>query len=123
MNTQLTYTTSAIALLIYGIGFMLAPGQLLALYDVQLDLNGLVISRLLGAAFAGCGILNWLARKAEHSQAILMSNFVHFVIGFVLVLWGRMSGAGNELLWLNVGLYLLFAIGFGRLSLIRGRLN
>ena len=106
---------SAILILIYGVGFLLAPTFVLSFYDISLSLEGNVIARLLGAAFTGFAVLNWIARESTdpNVRRIVMSgNFVHFAFGFLTILIGKLNGAGNDLVWFNVGLYLLLSLGF-----------
>lgn len=115
MNIKAILLFSSIVLVAYGLGFMVIPSIMLGLYGVSLDLPGIVITQLLGAAFCGLGILNWRAQNITNSafnKIIILSNAVHFFLGFILLVIGKLNGAGNNLVWFNPGLYLLFSAGF-----------
>ncbi len=107
---------NSIVLTIFGIGFILLPETMTALYGAELTAIGLVLARLLGAAFLGFGILRWTARKAEQSdllKALVLAGFVEDAIGFLVLLTAQMAGLMNAMGWSNVGLYGIFAAGFG----------
>jgi len=112
---QTMLVISAILLILYGLGFVFIPNTLLSFYNVQLELDGIVLTQLLGAAFMGFGLLNWQTWKSikgAENRYILNANIIHFFVGFLALLIGRINGAGNELIWLNIFLYLIFALGF-----------
>ena len=45
----------------FGLGFVLIPQQLTALYNITLDAPGVFTGQLFGAALLGFGALNWSA--------------------------------------------------------------
>src|SRR5437763_9578750 len=53
----------AILALAFGIGFVLAPASMLALYGVATDPAGTFMARLWGAAAIQVGLAAWLARR------------------------------------------------------------
>jgi len=76
----------------------------------------------LGAAFIGFGVIAWLARKSEKSEArraIVVGFVISFVIGFILSLISRLSGVGNELGWSTVGIYFLLALGYAYFEFVK----
>ena len=119
MTLRNFFAVAAIIAFVYGAGFVLIPGPLVALYGVTLDAVGIVVGQLFGAALIGFGTLNWFARAAhDHEEpavrAILLANLASDGLGFVLSLLNQLSGrAGvNALGWSTVALYLLLALGF-----------
>ena len=109
-------TIVSVAAFAFGLGFLLLPEQVLGLFGVTLDTAGILFVRLLGAAIIGYGALDWFARNAEDSEArraIVVAGFIWHLLGGVVLLLGQLSGVFNTLGWLNVGLLLLFALGFG----------
>ena len=106
----------AVVTLVFGLGFILMPAQVLSLYGVTLDPSGQFVGRYLGSSFLGIAVLAWLARNAPASEtrrAIVSALFVTTVLGFVVALYDKFAGPGNALVWSTVVIYLLFAVGFG----------
>jgi hypothetical protein len=110
---------AAVVAFVFGVGFVLIPVPLIALYGATLDPVGSVIGQLFGAALIGFGALNWFARRIhEHEEqamrAILLANLSSDALGFALSLFNQLSGrAGiNALGWSTVAIYLLLALGF-----------
>jgi hypothetical protein len=108
--------------LIFGLGFILFPVQLMASYGVTLSDGGLWVSRYLGSAFIGIGLVAFLARNAGHSEtlgAIVLGNFVLSLTGLVVAFLDSLLGTGNALTWLNVVIYLFLSLGFGYFQFIQ----
>lgn len=106
----------ALLSLIWGIGFILLPGQAWSLYGLSLDAGGKYISRELGTLFFMLGIILWFARKDSGSQAlraIVLGLFIGNALGFVVTLMGQFSAGISALGWVGASMYLLLAIGFG----------
>ena len=104
---------------LFGIGFVAAPAELLAQYGVTADRYTAFMSRLFGATLVQVGVLSWLARAIVDSlgrRAIVLSGLIAMVIGFVVSLHGMLNEIANALGWSTVLIYGLFAIGFGYLQ-------
>ena len=124
MTYRNVLTVSAILSFLFGLGFMLMPGQLVTLYNVQLDDAGRFVGQLYGVTLFGFGVLNWFAREfADGSvqRALLTANFLTAALGFLFSLFGQLGGVAgvNALGWSTVLLYLLLALGFGYLRFMR----
>jgi hypothetical protein len=116
VKASYVFAGAAVVAAIFGLAFVLVPTQTLALYDMSVDEAGLFMTRLLGAAFLGFAIINWLVRDAGPSrerQAIALALFVSLGVGFISSLLGQLAGVANALGWLTVALYLVFSLGFG----------
>jgi ABC-type transport system involved in multi-copper enzyme maturation permease subunit len=50
---------------------------------------------------------------------LLTGLFVTMLLGFVVALYDKFAGSGNGLIWLNVVIYLLLAIGFGYFAFMK----
>ena len=101
---------------VFGLAFVFVPERSLALYGITLSPGGVPIVRLFGAALLELGLLSWFARKSgdsEARQAIILAIFAGETLGFVVALYGQLSGVVNALGWSTVAVYLLLAIGFG----------
>jgi hypothetical protein len=102
--------------ILFGIGFVAVPVDLLAQYGVTADRYTALMSRLFGAALIDLGLLVWLARSIVESigrRAIVLAGLIGNVIGFVVALQAQLNGVANALGWSTVLIYALFAVGFG----------
>jgi hypothetical protein len=101
--------------ILFGIGFLVAPDEVLAQYGGTADTATIFMSRFFGSAIVQIGLLLWYARHIIDSLgrgAILLSGLVGTVLGFLVALHGQLHGAVNALGWSTVVIYALFAIGF-----------
>ncbi len=113
-------TVGAIVAFLFALGFILMPGQLMGMYNVDLDDGGMLVGRLFGAALLGFGLLNWLSRdfsEDKAKQAVVSANLASDGLGFVFMLVGQLGGVPeiNGLGWSSVLVYLLLAAGFAYL--------
>ncbi|HEY6451297.1 MAG TPA: hypothetical protein VIX87_01720 [Steroidobacteraceae bacterium] len=101
--------------ILFGVGFVIVPVEMLAQYGVAADRSIILMSRFFGTALIQIGLLFWLARSIIDSvgrAAIVLSGLISMVIGFLVALQGELSGVINALGWSTVVLYALFALGF-----------
>jgi hypothetical protein len=113
---------AAVLGLIFGVAFILFPAQLMASYGVTLSEGGLWVSRYLGSAYIGIGLVTFLARNAGHSGAlgaIVLGFFVLSVTGLVVAFLDSLLGTGNALTWLNVVIFLFLTLGFGYFQFVK----
>jgi len=107
---------NAVVAAVFGIAFVLVPGQIFALYGAEESSALKYTGQLFGAAFVSFAVLTWSARNAENSEArraIVLALFVGNAVGFVLALIGQLGNVVNSLGWSTVAIYLLLAVGFG----------
>jgi hypothetical protein len=107
---------------IFGLGFILVPAQTLAMYGTTLDESGQWVARYLGSAFIGIAVVSWFARNAAQNgamRAIILGFFVLNITGLIVAVLDALSGTGNALIWLNVVIFLFFALGFGYFQFIK----
>ena len=122
MNLSLLFTVNAIVAAVFGLAFVIAPGQAASLYGVTADAQFRYLAQLFGAALVGFAVLTWVARNATASdarKAIVLALFVSNALGFVLALLGQMAGVVNTMGWSTVVIYLILALGFGYFQLMR----
>ena len=124
MTYRTVLTVAAVLSFLFGIGFMLMPGQVSSLYNVELDESGRYIAQLYGATLFSFGLLNWFARDfggGSVQRSVLNANALAAALGFVFSLMAQLGGVpgANALGWSTVGLYLLLALGFGYVRLMR----
>jgi len=111
---------NAIIALGFGIGFTVAPAQVLAPYGMSLSAPGLVIARLFGTALLGYGVLTWLLRAATDPaalRAVCLSLAISDAVGAVVAAMGVLGGHVNALGWSTVALYAGLGIGFASFAM------
>jgi uncharacterized membrane protein len=99
---------------VFGLGFVLMPGQILPIYGVEPDAALRLIGQFFGAALLSLAILAWLVKNLSDSEArraIVLALFVGETIGFIMALIGQLNGILNVLGWSVVVVYLVFALG------------
>ena len=104
----------AVVSAVFGLGFVLMPGQLLPIYGVEPDAALRLIGQFFGAALLSLAILSWLVRNLSDSEtrrAIILALFVGEALGFILALIGQLNGIFNVMGWSVVVVYLFFALG------------
>jgi hypothetical protein len=109
---------SGVLALGFGLGFVLLPGPLAAIYGLELSPSGLYMARLLGVELTGFGLLAWLLRNlttVSVQLSILLAFLITDGIGFVVSLLAQLAGLMNPLGWLIVLIYLLLSLAFGGL--------
>ncbi|MEJ2486114.1 MAG: hypothetical protein P8Y68_10300 [Anaerolineales bacterium] len=123
MNFSFLMIINAIVAVVFGVGFVFAPGQTLSYYGISPDAAFRLVAQLFGAALVGFAVLTWSARNAAASEArnaILLALFVSDGIGLILSLIGQIQGVPNALGWLNVAIYLFLTLGFGYFLFSKG---
>lgn len=116
MKVKYFLIISAIVLLVFGVGFLFAPVWTMGLFDITVDGAGILVVQLLAAAFLGFAALNWFGRHyaaPEDMRSIIFANFFANTIGFIVALYHKLDGLGNNWAWIPIALYLLFALAFG----------
>ena len=116
MKLSAMFTINTVVSILFGLGFVVMPATLLSFYAVVLPDAGLYISRLLGCALIGFGIITWLLRNvAEGSgegRGMLLGLWVSDLLAFAFSLYYQLQEIANALGWLTVALYLLLGLGF-----------
>jgi len=114
MNTL--FLVTMIIQAIFGLGFTLIPGLLLAPFGVTLDPIANVFVNLFGAALLGYLVLLWYARRSnnpEFKKATIYCHFVYSLIAAVIMVIANVSGLVNAMGWIIVAKYVVLLIWFG----------
>ena len=107
---------NAIITSVFGVLFVLIPGQLASWYGILADEPMKYVGELFGAALIGLAVLTWTARNAGDSEArksIVLALFITDTIGFIIAIIAQLGNVVNQLGWLTVILYLVLAIWWG----------
>ncbi len=117
MKLNMFMSIVAVVGFLFGLAFLLFPVPTMSIYGVALDASGEYVSRYLGSAFIGVGVVAWFARyaspKGTGMRAIILGNFILTLTGFVTSLFDVFYGVGNNMVWSTVVIYFLLALGFG----------
>jgi hypothetical protein len=116
MTLKTFFAIFALLSVLFGIGFVLAPGQVLANYGVENSPAIAVMSRLFGGTLLAMAVILWLARDFRDEtavRAVLIALGSSSVVNFVVSIIATMSGTINALGWTTVLIYLCGAAGSG----------
>jgi hypothetical protein len=100
---------------VFGLAFLVAPSQLVALYGVTLTPATEVIGRIAGSVILGFAIVFWGARDgngAETFKAVMMAGLIANGLDALILLHATATGLLNGLGWLQVLINGALAVGF-----------
>ena len=106
---------NAVIALVFGIGFVLAPGTMATLYGMTPGPEVNLAGQFFGVELIAVGLLCWLARNVSDSaaqRAMILAFLIADVIGLIVSLMGTLSGVFNAVGWSAVVIYLLLSLGF-----------
>ena len=115
MNAKLYFTVAAILAVIYGIGFLVIPADLLVLYGTPApDARIILTAQYFGVALLGLGLTVWFVRDCPDAatvRGVLIGSAIGDVVGFVITGWGMMQGLLNATAWSSLVIYGALALG------------
>ena len=106
----------AIISLVFGAAFALVPGVAAGIYGYVMEPVGTLMSRYLGAALIGIGLICFLFRGITDTsalQAVTLALFIGDAIGTLVAISGQFGATAEPLGWLNVVIWGLLALGLG----------
>lgn len=114
MSVKTFLTILAILALLYGVGDLLVPAKMGAIYGFEASRSSELLARFLGVSLLAWGLVAWFARDfhddaAQHS--ILVVAGVVGAIGVIVSAMGVMSGVMNAMGWVIVLVYLFATVG------------
>jgi apolipoprotein N-acyltransferase len=101
---------------VFGLGLILAPAAVGALYSQHLDPDGVANTRMWGTAIFGYALMTWFCRNAEDSETrrrMVLALFSYFTIGFAACVFNFWTEPQPLIAWTTPLLYLLLALGYG----------
>lgn len=113
------FTAAFVFELIFGIGFIAAPGFLLGNFGVAATPELIFMARLFGSALLAFTTLLWYARGTQSpdlQRAAVRSMFIYYLVSVIFVLLGQLAGLFNVMGWSMIVLHAGFAIWFGRFA-------
>ena len=94
---------------------LLVPGTQLSLYGVTTSPGANYMAQWAGLGSITIALIAWLARNLEDSEArrnIVLTLMIYFILGFVISVFGTITGVMSAMGWSLVLICLLFAIGY-----------
>ena len=124
MTIKTFFTILAVLSFLFGVGFVLAPDQVLANYGIEHSAALALLGRLFGGALLTLGVILWLARDFRDEAAVrtvLIGGLVADVVNLVVATMGTLAGTTNALGWSTVLIYLFGAVGSGYFLMAQSR--
>ena len=117
MNARPVLQLTALLGVVFGVALTLAPEALSGIFGWKIDLQTSLVERILGGAWLGYAVLNWIASSgdARLQRATTYADLCQAVIGFPVAAWSATNGVGNQLMWFWVVLFGGFAIAYAYL--------
>jgi uncharacterized membrane protein len=116
MTIRMFFTILAVLSFLFGVGFVLAPDQVLANYGIEHSPALALVGRLFGGALLALGVILWLSRDFRDEaavRAVLVAVVIGDVVNLVVATMGTLAGTANALGWSTVLIYLFAAVGSG----------
>jgi hypothetical protein len=117
MKLSLWMGVKAVVETFFGLGFVLMPAVVVAMYGGPLSPAASTFVRLCGAMFLASAIILWRSRFEPPAgpimRSIVLATVISNGIGVVATLWAVLSGAWNALGWSGVVFNVAFFVGFG----------
>ena len=106
----------AIISVVFGVVFALIPGTAGSMYGYEMEPVGVLMSRYLGAALIGIGLICFLMRGITDTNALMavtLALFIGDTVGFLVALSGQLGSIATPMGWVNVIIWGLLALGLG----------
>jgi hypothetical protein len=116
MTIRMFLTILAVLSFLFGIGFALVPGSVLATYGIEHSPALKLVGRLFGGALLTLGVILWLARDFLDEaaiRAVLAGTLIGSSVNLVVAFKGILFGTTNALGWSTVLIYLFAVVGSG----------
>jgi hypothetical protein len=114
MSVKTFLTIISILGLFFGIGELLIPDRLAAIYGIETSRSVEMMARFFGVALLAWALIAWFA-KDFHDEAdlrhVLAPSGVAHTAGFIVATMGTMSGVMNAMGWVSAAIFLFGAIG------------
>jgi hypothetical protein len=123
MNRSLIMKALAVVSAVFGLLLLFSPNGLMAMYGAEaMNAPGVYNAMLYGACLLALAVMNWTASSgtAVESRHVVLGTLVANTLGFVVALVRQVTDQTvPPAAWLNVLLFLVFAILFGYLEFAR----
>ena len=113
LNTLLLI--AGVLALVFGLGFLFAPGAVLPLYGMEPAAGTILMSRFFGVALVNLGLAVYLLRDVREPAAqrgLVLAGVVGSAAGLVVAMLGQFGGLVNAMGWSTVAIYGLLLLGY-----------
>jgi hypothetical protein len=121
MKLRSLLIVNAIILGCSGIWALLLPSSVLSLYGVESGPAVQLMARYAGLGSLVIALVAWFSRNVmdlKAQRAIILAFLITYVIAVIVSVIGTISGT-MKIGWAVVGLYLLFALGYAYILLLK----
>lgn len=114
MNLKSVLLVCATVTLVFAVGYMFVPAQMLALLGYTTDSTGLLLLQFIGVLSMGYVASIWQIRDAgrEIQKPTVLSAFVAMGFAFLVSLVNQITGTFGALGWMGVGMFALAFLTF-----------
>jgi hypothetical protein len=115
MNIRNLFVLNAVLGVAFGLGFLLLPGTMVALYGMEAAPSANLLGQLFGVELIAVGLVCWFVKGVSDPaalRAIMLALLIADVAGLIVVLMGTLSGVMNIVGWSGVAIYLVLAAGY-----------
>ncbi len=116
MKLSTFLTVTAIIYIVCGIAMILFPYDVFGLLGFDINADGAVLGRVVGAAIIGMGLMNFVGRNESASSSalkgILIGNMVYHALDVVFIFIATYTAVLNEFSWGMVGFHAVLTFGF-----------
>lgn len=115
MKFKTLFVVDAVVLLLFGLGFLFMPVQLIAFYGAALQPPGAAMGRFFGATALAIAWMMFKAKDDKPSMAIdglMQGNILAWVLTAAIALLGQIQGTFNLLGWSTIGMGVFFTAWF-----------
>ena len=115
MNLKSVLLVCAVVTLVFALGYMFVPAQVLGFLGYKTDATGLLLLQFIGVLSMGYVASIWQVRNAskEIQKPIILSAFAAMSFAFLVSVINQISGTFGALGWLGVGMFFIASIVFG----------
>ena len=113
---QALFLVTFIFEILFGLGFLIAPGTLFSTFGVTLNPSGISVARLFAAAVLALSTLAWYARSKDSAAlkvAAARTMFVYWLVSTIVSLIAQLNGLLNTMGWSTIVMHLGFLIWTG----------
>jgi hypothetical protein len=114
MTVKLYLTIASVVAVLYGLGFVLIPASMVALYGGPMEPHVILNVQFFGSALLALGVISWFAkdfREWDAVRGVLIGIVVTDIVGGLLSIWATITGVLNGLGWSSVIVYVLLLLG------------
>lgn len=125
MSYKILFVLNALVVLVFGIGYLVVPVQVLGFFRTETTVPVQVVSRFFGSAMLALGLVLWFAKdiadagiQTKIGYAMLFST----IVGLVLAIYGStLVIRANS--WIPILLYTLFGVGYAFMIFLKPRMK